>query len=60
VNYSAARSERELREHVGKIFGNYFITERVEPAVINASQAQAATPAVAFWMVRKPKSPTSD
>lgn len=60
VNYRAVRSERQLREHVGEIFGNHFITERAEPALINASEGQEATPAVAFWMVRKPKSPTSD
>jgi SAM-dependent methyltransferase len=60
VNYSAVRSERQLREHVGEIFGNRFTIERAEPALINASEGQEATPAVAFWMVRKPKSPTSD
>ena len=53
VNYSGVRSEQELREHVEEIFGNHFIIERAESALINASQGQEATPAVAFWMVRK-------
>jgi len=60
VNYSGVRSEQQLREHVGEIFGNHFIMERAEPASINARDDQEATPAVAFWMVRKSKSPTPD
>lgn len=60
VNYSGVRSEQQLRQHVGEIFGNHFIIERVEPALINARVGQEATPAVAFWMVRKSKSPASD
>jgi hypothetical protein len=60
VNCSAVRSERQLQEHVGKIFGNHFIIERAEPALINASEGQTAFPAVGFWMVRKFKSPTAD
>ncbi len=60
VNYGGVRSEQELREHVGAIFGKHFIIERAEPALINASEGQDATPAVAFWMVRKSKSSTSD
>jgi SAM-dependent methyltransferase len=60
VNYSGVRSEQQLREHVGEIFGDHFIIERAEPALINAREGQEATPAVAFWMVRKSKVPTSD
>ena len=60
MNYSGVRSERQLREHVREIFGNHFIIERAEPALINASEGQEPTPAVAFWMVRKSKSPTSN
>jgi SAM-dependent methyltransferase len=60
ANYGAARSERHLREHVGEIFGSHFIIERAERALINASDGQEAPSAVAFWMVRKPTSPTSD
>jgi len=60
VNYTRVRSEQQLREHVGEIFGNYFIIERAEPALINVREGQEAVPAVAFWMVRKSKSSTSD
>jgi 2-heptyl-1-hydroxyquinolin-4(1H)-one methyltransferase len=59
VNYGGVRSEQELREHVVEIFGKYFIIERAEPALINASEGQEPMPAVAFWMIRKSKSPTS-
>jgi SAM-dependent methyltransferase len=60
VNYRGVRSERQLREHVGEIFGKQFIIERAESGVINASEGRNAMPAVAFWMVRKSKSATSD
>ena len=60
VNYSGVRSERKLREHVGEIFGDHFLIERAEPALINAVEGQEGMPAVAFWMVRKSKSATSD
>jgi SAM-dependent methyltransferase len=53
VNYSGARSERQLRDHVGEIFGDHFVIERANAAVINASESQEGMPAVAFWMVRK-------
>ena len=54
VNYSAIRSEGQLRDHVAKIFDDYFVIERAEPALINAVAGEEGTPAVAFWMVRKP------
>jgi SAM-dependent methyltransferase len=38
ANYGTARSEQHLREHVGEIFGNHFIIERAERALINASK----------------------
>ena len=60
VNYSGVRSEQKLREHVGEIFGDHFLIERAEPALINAVEGQEGMPAVAFWMVRKSKSATSD
>ena len=60
VNYSGVRSEQKLREHVGEIFGDHFLIERAEPALINAVDGQEGMPAVAFWMVRKSKSATSD
>ena len=53
VHYSGVRSERQLREHVGEIFGDHFIIERAEPALINAVEGREGMPAVAFWMVRK-------
>ena len=56
VNYGGVRSEQQLQDHVGEIFGNLFITERAERALINASEGRAGMPAVAFWMVRKPNS----
>jgi 2-heptyl-1-hydroxyquinolin-4(1H)-one methyltransferase len=59
VNYGGVRSEQQLREHVGKIFGKHFIIERVDPTFINASEGREAMPAVAFWMVRKSESATS-
>ena len=58
LHYPYVRSERELREHVEEIFGRYFAIERAEPGVINAAEGEQAMPAVAFWMVRKPESPT--
>jgi SAM-dependent methyltransferase len=60
VNYSGVRSEQQLREHVREIFGDHFIIERAETALINAREGQEATPAVAFWMARKSKSSTSE
>jgi SAM-dependent methyltransferase len=54
ANHRAARSEQYLREHVGEIFGNHFIIERAERALINASERHEAKPALAFWMIRKP------
>jgi len=60
ANYGTARSERHLRERVGEIFGNHFIVERAEPALINASEGHEARSAAAFWILRKPTSPFSD
>jgi 2-heptyl-1-hydroxyquinolin-4(1H)-one methyltransferase len=54
VNYGGVRSEGQLREHVGEIFGDHFVIERAEPALINAASGQEGMPAIAFWMVRKP------
>lgn len=55
VNYGGGRSDPQLREHVGRIFGNYFVIERAEPALINSVDGgREGMPAVAFWMVRKP------
>ncbi len=51
---SAVRSEQELREHVAKIFGTYFIIERSEPTAIKATEGNEDTAALAFWMIRKP------
>jgi len=59
-NYHGVRSERELREHVGEIFGSYFTIKRAEPALINATEGEETMPAIAFWMVRKSKSATCD
>jgi SAM-dependent methyltransferase len=47
VNYSGVRSERQLCEHIGDIFGNHFVIARAESAFISDFEA------VAFWMVRK-------
>ena len=60
VHYGGLRSERQLREHVEEIFGNYFVIERAEPALINAVAGRKGMSGVAFWMVRKSKSPTSE
>lgn len=54
VKYSGVRSEAQLREHVGDVFGEYFVIERAEPALMNAMPGEQGMPAVAFWMVRKP------
>lgn len=54
ANYSSVRSDERLRQHVREIFGDHFVIERAEPALINAAAGQEGTPAVAFWMVRKP------
>ena len=53
VHYGGVRSERQLREHVGEIFGHHFIIERAEPALITPVKGQEGMPAVAFWMIRK-------
>ena len=60
VNHRAIPSEQRLREHVEEIFGHYFIIERAEATFLNASEGQESMPALAVWMVRKPKSPRSD
>ena len=52
-NYIAARSERELQEHIEEIFGDYFAIDRAEPAMINATEGAEAMLSMAFWMVRK-------
>jgi hypothetical protein len=54
VNYSSVRSEGQLCEQVGEIFGDHFVIERAESGLINAAAGRENTPAVAFWMVRKP------
>jgi hypothetical protein len=51
--YGGIRSERQLREHVEEIFGNYFTIKRADTTVIKAVPGQEGKPAVAFWMVRK-------
>jgi SAM-dependent methyltransferase len=53
VNYVSFRSEGQLREHVDEIFGDHFVIERAEPALLNAAAGQEGAPAIAFWMVRK-------
>jgi len=54
LNYSGARSEQELQEHVEEVFGDYFTIERAESAIINATEGAKGMSAMAFWMVRKP------
>ncbi len=53
VHYDGLRSDRQLREHVEEIFGNYFTIKRTETTVIKAVTGQEGRPAVAFWMIRK-------
>jgi SAM-dependent methyltransferase len=53
VHSGGVCSDRQLREHVGEIFGDHFIIERAEPALINPVKGREGMPAVAFWMVRK-------
>lgn len=53
VHYGGLRSDRQLREHVEEIFGNYFTIKRTETTVIKAVTGQEGRPAVAFWMIRK-------
>ncbi len=54
-NYGGARSQPELRDHVAAIFGENFMVERTEPGIINTSKDQKPIDAMAFWMVRNPK-----
>jgi SAM-dependent methyltransferase len=60
VNHRAISSEQRLREHVKEIFGNHFIFERAEATFLNAREGHESMPALAFWMVRRSKSATSD
>jgi SAM-dependent methyltransferase len=53
VHYGGVRSDRQLREHVEEIFGNYFTIKRADTTAIKAVAGQEGKPAVAFWMVRK-------
>jgi hypothetical protein len=48
-------SEEGLRDHVQEIFGDHFVIERAEATFLNAREGHESTPAMAFWMVRKPK-----
>ena len=52
-HYRGARSEEQLKGHVGRLFETYFAIDRAEPASINAGEGKESMPAVAFWMTRK-------